>query len=213
MVLPLFVQHVQHDERQQPGAEALPLLVAHLVQRHLLGRERLARGFHDDLGDAFLGRGRVVPLELGHHQQVVHEQFLAKEPVIPLRRVLEFRQQVLRPLLDRAIHHLLRLAAQLLPAVERERAQRVDHLALLVHDVVVFQQPLAGLEVLQLDALLRRLDRPRDERVREHLAFLGPHAIHQLCDAVRAEQPHQVVLERQEELRGPRVALPAGTAA
>ena len=143
----------------------------------------------------------------------MHQQFLLQQPVIPLGFGFELGQEIRDPLLDGAIHHLLRLAAQLLPAVERERAQRVDHLALLVHDVVVFQQPLAGLEVLQLDALLRRLDRPRDERVREHLAFLGPHAIHQLCDAVRAEQPHQVVLERQEELRGPRVALPAGTAA
>ena len=114
-----------------------------------------------------------------------------------------------RALLD----HLERLALELLAALQRERAQRVDHLALLVHHVVELEQPLARLEVLHLDALLRLLDGARDERVREHLAFLRAHAIHQLRDALGAEQAHQVILERQEELRRARVALAAGAAA
>src|SRR6185437_10115100 len=104
-------------------------------------------------------------------------------------------------------------ALQLLPTLERERAQRVDHLALLVHHVVVLEEPLAGLEVLKLDALLRLLDRPRDERMREHLALLRTQPVHELRDALGAEQAHQVVLEREEELRRARVALPAGSAA
>src|SRR5256885_8491681 len=54
-----------------------------------------------------------------------------------------------------------------LPALEREPSQRVDHLALLVHHVVVLEQLLAGLEVLQLDPLLRLADRARHPRMRD----------------------------------------------
>src|SRR5690606_22640155 len=37
--------------------------------------------------------------------------------------------------------------------------------------------------------------------------------VHQARDAVRAEETHQVVFEREEELRAARIALTAGTAA
>src|SRR5256885_16402982 len=100
-----------------------------------------------------------------------------------------------------------------LPALEREPSQRVDHLALLVHHVVVLEHLLAGLEVLQLDPLLRLADRARHPRMRDDLALLGAGAVHPAGDAVRAEQPHQVVLERQEEHALARVALAAGAAA
>src|SRR5207247_1321081 len=79
--------------------------------------------------------------------------------------------------------------------------------------VVVLEQLLAGLEVLQLDPLLRLADRARHPRMRDDLALLGAGAIHPAGDAVRAEQPHQVVLERQEEHALARVALAAGAAA
>ena len=49
--------------------------------------------------------------------------------------------------------------------------------------------------------------------MREHLALLRAHAVHQLRDALGAEQAHQVVFERQEELRRARIALTAGTSA
>ena len=49
--------------------------------------------------------------------------------------------------------------------------------------------------------------------VRDDLALLGAVLSMQRGDAVRAEQPHQVVFERDEELRRARVALAAGTAA
>src|SRR4029077_20720701 len=89
------------------------------------------------------------------------------------------------------------------------RAQRIDHLALLIHHVVVVEQSLARLKVLELDALLRALDRPRDERVREDFALLRPHPVHERRDALGPEEAHQVVFERQEELRSARVALTA----
>ncbi len=108
---------------------------------------------------------------------------------------------------DRRFDHPLRFAAELLAAVEREGTQRVDDLTLLVHHVVVLEQPLARLEVLELDALLGLLDGARDQRVGEHLTLLGAHRIHQLCDSLGAEQTHQIVFERQEELRRARITL------
>ena len=47
----------------------------------------------------------------------------------------------------------------------------------------------------------------------QFLAFLEPHLLHVLDDLVGAEQAHQVVFERDEEVRGAGVALARATAA
>src|SRR5262249_23716559 len=79
--------------------------------------------------------------------------------------------------------------------------------------VVVVEQTFARLEMLELDALLRALDRPRDERMREDLALLRSHAVHERGDALGPEETHQVVFERQEELRRAGIALTPRTPA
>ena len=113
---------------------------------------------------------------------------------------------------EQLVHHLLEvLAADL--AGEHLAAPGVDHAALLVHDVVVLEQLLADLEVVGLDPLLGVLDGAGDEAVLDRLALLHADLAHQPADAVRAEDPHQVVLEREEEARGPGVALAPGAAA
>src|SRR5207237_10742178 len=53
----------------------------------------------------------------------------------------------------------------------------------------------------------------RHPRVGDDLSLLGTGAVHPARDAVRAEQPHQVVLERQEEHALSRIALTARAAA
>ena len=45
------------------------------------------------------------------------------------------------------------------------------------------------------------------------LAFFQAHLLHVLDDAVRAEQPHQIVFERNEKVRGTGIALARATAA
>ena len=76
-----------------------------------------------------------------------------------------------------------------------------DDLALVVHHVVVFQDLLAHIEVARLDLLLRHFQRLVHPAVRDRLALLqaelAEHAVH----LVRAEDAHQVVFERQVELR------------
>src|SRR6059036_1145444 len=101
--------------------------------------------------------------------------------------------------LDRHLDHPEGFRLQLLTALERELSQRIDHLALLVHHVVVLEQLLPRLEVLQLDALLGLADRAGDPRMGDDFSFLRAGAVHPASDAVRAEQAHQIVLEGEEE--------------
>ena len=86
------------------------------------------------------------------------------------------------------------------PRISRRR--RVDDLALLVHDVVVLEQVLADVEVVA--------PRPSSARSRSRAVIqrcsIGspssmPEPLHQLLDALGAEDAHQVVFEREVEAR------------
>jgi len=79
--------------------------------------------------------------------------------------------------------------------------QAVDDFTLLVHHVIVFERALANLEIVLLDPLLRGLDGPVQQRMRQLLALFEPDFFHHLHDPVGTEQPHQVVLQRNEEMR------------
>ena len=76
----------------------------------------------------------------------------------------------------------------------------VDHLALVVHHVVELEQVLADLEVARLDLLLRLFQRLVHPRVDDRFAFLEPQLLQHAVDSLRAEDAHQVVFQRQEEL-------------
>src|SRR5439155_10272471 len=107
---------------------------------------------------------------------------------------------------------------------------------------VVLEEALAGLEVLELDALLGLADGARHPRVGDDLALFdegagaaaveaflrllvlvlaaggaaerrGAGLVHPAGDAVGPEQPHEIVFQREEEDALPGVALAAGAAA
>ena len=88
-----------------------------------------------------------------------------------------------------------------------------DHLALVVLDVVELEQVLADVEVARLDLLLRLLERLVDPGVDDRLALLQAETLEHAVETIGAEDPHQIVFQRQEELRAAGVALTAGTAA
>ena len=118
-------------------------------------------------------------------------------------------------ILDRA-HDELGHALGVALAVEDVVTFGVDGLALLVHDVVVFEDVLAGGEVHGLDLALGALDALGDHLGLDGHVIVNLCALHETADAVHAiaaKEPHEVVLEREVELRGSRVALTAGTAA
>ena len=129
-------------------------------------------------------------------------------PIVLFRRAGR-REELPYCALQRAIDHPAGLGLELLTLLQREQPQRVDHLALLIHDVIVLEQPFPGLEVLQLDTALGVLDGARDEPASDDLALLGAALVHPGGNPVRPEEPHQVVLEGQEEDRLARVALAA----
>ena len=117
---------------------------------------------------------------------------------------------------DQLLHHLLaHLRDRLVDVVVAHDVDAVleDDLALVVHHVVVLEHVLAGVEVARLDLLLRLLQRLVDPGMGDGLAFLQAELLQHAVHAVRAEDAHQVVLERQVELGAARVALAAGAAA
>ena len=88
-----------------------------------------------------------------------------------------------------------------------------DDLALVVHHVVVLQHVLAHVEVARLDLLLRLLQRLVDPGMDDRLVLLQAEPLQHRVHALGAEDAHQIVLQRQEELRAARIALAARAAA
>src|SRR5437868_6846017 len=74
---------------------------------------------------------------------------------------------------------------------------------------VVDREDMADLAVLGLDLLLRALDGLDDHTVLDRHAFFHTQALHQAGDAIRSEDAHEVVFERQVESGRARIALPA----
>src|SRR5439155_19553346 len=100
---------------------------------------------------------------------------------------------------------------QIVPS-EEFTAAGVDDLSLLVEHVVVLEEVLADVEVVRLDLLLRVADGPGDEPVLDRDPLLHAEPLHQALHAIGAEDAEEIVLEREVEARGARVALPAAPA-
>ena len=117
---------------------------------------------------------------------------------------------------DQLVHHLVAQVGDGLADVlvtHDVDALLEDHLALIVHHVVVLEHVLARIEVARLDLLLRLLQRLVDPGVGDRLAFLQAELLQHAVHAVGAEDAHQVVFERQVELGAAGIALAARTAA
>ena len=151
----------------------------------------------------FRWRGRLLPT--GHNDRVPVEMSPEEFDAL-VEEVLGLGQEV-------AAEVALLAFGEVNLAVEDLAAQRVHTLALLVHDVVVFEQVLADREVLVFNLLLRALDGARHHAVLDRHALFHAEPLHQARDAVRAEDAHQVIFERQEEARRAGVALAAGASA
>ena len=98
-------------------------------------------------------------------------------------------------------------------ALQGEQAAVVHGLALLIHDVVVFEHVLPHVEMLGLHPLLGPFDGSGHHGVLDHFSVRYLQSVHDRGDALGAEEPHQVVLEREVEPRRTRVPLASGTSA
>ena len=121
-------------------------------------------------------------------------------------------QEALGGVIDLAVDHF---EDHLLGGRSFEQAlpERVDALALFVHDFVVFEQVFADIEVAFLDFFLGTFDPPADHLALDGLAFLHAEPGEHGRDPLAGELAHQVVFQRQEEPRGARVSLAASAAA
>ena len=130
----------------------------------------------------------------------------------PFLRVQLFVRVLVHLRLDDVVDHREDVVLEVL-ARQDLAALAVHDFALLVHDVVVFEDVLADVEVARLDLLLRVLDGVRDELVLDGLVLFHAELIHDLRHAVGREQAQEIILEREIEARCARVALAAGAAA
>ena len=160
------------------------------------------------VGDAFF-LGPIL------HRQVEREhlaQRLVEAGDVPLLGIGILRDVLGDQILDHRMAHagdglVDRLVAhQLEPLLEDDRA-------LVVHHVVVFEQVLADVEVARLDLLLRLFQRLVDPRMDDRLVFLQAQLLQHAVELVGAEDAHEIVFQRQEELGMAGVALAAGAAA
>ena len=162
-----------------------------------------------DFGDL-----RIVLQPLGHRRLQLE---LGGERGLEARNVPllldRFRRNVaLHRLVDEAGDHVADRVRDV-RRLEQLVALLVDHAALVVGDVVVFEQLLPDVEVARLDAVLRLRDRAVDDRMLDRLAFGHLEPLHDRAQALAAEDAQQRILERQVEARRPGIALAAGAAA
>ena len=204
-----------------------PVRVYALQQHHALeAGEILAPDLFDLAGEAFLRglqhhfqhvvvgdgaglahRGLQVQLDLPFFAQ--HFFQAGQVPLLFHRFV---RHVFMHQVGQAAFAQRVDLAAQVL-RVQDVVALLVDHLALVVGHVVVFQQLLADIEVAGLDLALRRFNAARDDASLDGLALGHLEPVHDGLDAVTGEDAHQRVVQAQVEARRARVALAAGTPA
>ena len=188
MLAPALVDDAQHhlalDLPQHVGAE---FLLAPLVVHRRIGHHHLV-----DL----VGVGGVLELPDRDRVRPERAEFLGEPLEIPLvvgdGGAVGSDQRVDR--LGEIVH---RSDAQVF-TVEDLIAALVDHLALLVHHLVVLEDVLADLGVLGLDGGLGPLDRLGDHLRLDRLV-VGQRASHDVVEGTGGEEPHQVVVETEEE--------------
>ncbi|MBV6418132.1 MAG: hypothetical protein CMLOHMNK_02925 [Steroidobacteraceae bacterium] len=208
MIAPVLVERAQHhvllDVAHQLRADARDLLVV----------DRLD-GIDDTLAEA-----RLVDLGLGldpflrrEARIEVLQHAVGEAGEIPVRRARILRHELLDERIDGVGANAADRVGDLFLRHDLG-ALLVDHLALVVGDVVEQQQLLADIEVVRFDLALRLLDAAREHAALDHLALLHARHREQALGEVRiAEDPHQVVFHRQVEPARPRVALAARAAA
>src|SRR5450432_4585120 len=200
VVFPLVVDHLQHDDAlglaHDVGAHQILFLLIPLL-------ETLANKIGHLLAGHLRHFGGVDPgAELA-------EDVVAQVGQFPGVGVLVVRAAPVDKLVDNALHHIHH-PLFLVDAFEQAAAHAVDSLALLVVDVVIFQQVFAGFEVLGLHGFLRLGDAPRDHLGLDGHVLFHAQAQHEVLHLLAAENAQQVVLQRKEEARTAGVALAAG---
>ncbi len=208
MFPPVLIQGPQHhfffDVAHDLGAHAGLFLVIRLFER----------------GDDFVAQARAVAGLLGLHPGIDRQDRtkvaldgLGQSGHVPLLFGRTARDVLIHHLDDHVLANPFDGLGHILSAHE-VRALLIDHATLIVRDVVIFQQLLAGVEIVLLDPPLRPLDLASQHAALDRFAGLHAHPRHERLHPRRiAENTHQVIFERQVEAARARIALTAGSAA
>ena len=210
MVHPVFVHHAQHDH---------PLELTHQGRAVGAGAEGLFARVIDGVRHLLHPRGhgggvRLLQI-LDLHIAAAQEQPLKGfERFVELLLVLGVAAR--EAVGHRGAHELLQHAADLalqVLAVQHLPSLAVDDLALLVHDVVVFQDVLTGLEVAAFNGFLGLLDGAGEHLGVQRGVLIHLEAVHHAHDALRAEEAHDIVRHGEVEAALAGVALTSASAA
>ena len=131
---------------------------------------------------------------------------------IPLVRIALGRNIKIDKILDNLMAHVLDYPADIL-GIHYVAALAEDHLALIVHDIIEFQQLLADVEIAPFDFRLRLFKGLVDPRMNDGFAFLHAQPPEHPVEPFGAEYAHQVIFKTQIEGRPARIALATGAAA
>lgn len=148
-----------------------------------------------------------------HVLEVRFERKELKETLIETLQVPRIRRDVfISEFLENGVHHVFEHLAQRRRQVvtpENLFSLTIDHLPLLVHDVIVFQEMLSDIEVLCFHAFLGVLYGPADETVLDGLAFFQADLVHDRGYSLGAENPKEIVLQGEIETGRAPVTLAA----
>ena len=110
-----------------------------------------------------------------------------------------------------ALAQRIDLSAQV-DGIQNVVALLVNHLALVVGHVVVFQQLFANIEIARLHLALRTLNTARHNASLNGFALGHFQAVHDGANPVASENPHQRIVQAQIKARRTRITLAARTA-
>ena len=108
-------------------------------------------------------------------------------------------------------HHLmphLRHGLMHILAFHQLNAMLKNHLALIIHHIVIFEQIFPDVEIARLNLGLRPLQRLVDPGMNNRLALFKPQFLQHAIHARGAKNPHQIIFKRQIEFRAPLTTLP-----
>jgi len=213
MLHPVFVHHAQEDD---------PLQLAHdgdvRVREHteaLFFRVQKSEGLflellYEILAGIFVQLRYRGPEIVGLQEDApVRAQYLLE--LVQVRYIALLGDDA-RKVHGKAVgYHVPDAFGDVLP-VEHLPALPVYEFPLLVHDVVVLKHGLARLEVAALDLALGTLDGAGNHPLFYGRVLVHAKGFHHALNPLSAEEAHQVVRQRDEELGLARVSLAAGAA-
>ena len=211
MIHPVFINDAQHDNALDLSHDGLPVGSRTKLRLSLIV-DLLRNVIHtvDDL----LSLGRALEIVKLHRTLGQEELFKGSNDLGKV--LLVFRSSAVQSIVhgsgNEVVDHLIDVLAQIL-AVEHLTALIIDDIALLVHNVVVFQDTLTGLEVAAFDGLLSLLDRAGEHLVVKRCILINTEGVHHVAHTLGAKQTHYIIGQRNIEAALAGIALTACTAA